>query len=550
MTSIQRSELPFLSVAELGRLIRTREVSPVEATEAYLERIDRIDGQVNSYITVCREEARQAAREAEQAIAAGQYRGPLHGIPVAVKDQFDTAGIRTTYGSALEWDHVPNEDAVVVAKLKEAGAVLLGKLNLSEFALGESFHHPGGQPRNPWDLSRNPGISSSGSAAATAAFLCASALAEDTGGSTRIPAAWSGLTGLRPTWGLVSRRGVAGVSWSMDTVGPITHSAEDCALTFQAIAGHDPQDPYSWSGPVPDYARELQGGVDGMRVGVLREKVAEGGLQPQVRQVIESTVAQLGELGATVQEVSIPIVENAGAVSKCITDMDGAAVHYERLKTRIAEYDHNTRVRLLTAILTPAQALYKAQKVRTLIRQAVLEALDEVDVIVLPTSPTGAPLLPTEAGIKSQDDARSRISGVRNFTGAFNVAKPARAVHPLRVHGGQPAAVTADRGKANGRRSADARSPRLPAGDGLAPAQAAAGGLVVRFKPLAYILATVENMGDLNTVLQGKIENRVCGTGRDETADILIQFRSRSPNLGILRYQFKGIVQLGYSLIC
>ena len=422
MTSVQRSELPFLTVAGLGRLIRAREVSPVEAAEAYLERIDRVDGRVNSYITVCAEEARQAARAAEGEIAAGRYRGPLHGIPVAVKDQFDTAGIRTTCGSALEWDNVPGEDAVVVSKLKDAGAVLLGKLNLSEFALGESFHHPGGQPRNPWDLSRNPGISSSGSAAATAAFLCASALAEDTGGSTRIPAAWSGLTGLRPTWGLVSRRGVAGVSWSMDTVGPISRSAEDCALTFQAIAGHDPEDPYSYSGPVPDYAQEIQGGIDGLRIGVLREKVAEGGLSPEVRQVIESAVAQLGELGATSREISIPLVENAGAVSKCITDMDGAMVHYERLKTRIAEYDHNTRVRLLTAILTPAQALQKAQKARTLIRQAVLEALEEVDVIVLPTSPTGAPLLPTEAGIKSQEDARSRISGVRNFTGAFNVA--------------------------------------------------------------------------------------------------------------------------------
>ena len=422
MADIQRSDIPFLSVAELGRLIRAREVSPVEATEAYLERIDRIDGRLNSYITVCHNEARQAAREAEQAIAAGQYRGPLHGIPLAVKDQFDTAGIRTTYGSRLEWDNVPDADAVVVAKLKEAGAVLLGKLNLSEFALGESFHHPGGQPRNPWDLSRNPGISSSGSAAATAAFLCATALAEDTGGSTRIPAAWSGLTGLRPTWGRVSRRGVAGVSWSMDTVGPISRSAEDCALTFQAIAGHDPEDPYSWNVSVPDYLQEIQGGVDGLRVGVLREKVADGGLEPGVRQVIESAVAQLGEMGATTREISMPIVENAGAVSKCITDMDGASVHYERLKTRADEYDHNTRVRLLTAILTPAQAYYKAQKVRTLIRQAVLEALEVVDVIVLPTSPTVAPLLPSEAGIKSQEDARSRIAGVRNFTGAFNVA--------------------------------------------------------------------------------------------------------------------------------
>lgn len=422
MTSQSRSELPFLSVAELGRMIQTRQVSPVDATEAYLERIGRLDGRLNSYITVCGDEARQAAQDAERDIAAGQYRGPLHGIPVAVKDQFDTAGIRTTYGSALEWDHVPDTDAVVVARLKEAGAVLLGKLNLSEFALGDSFHHPAGQPRNPWDVARNPGMSSSGSGVATAAFLCATALAEDTGGSTRIPAAWSGLTGLRPTWGLVPRRGVAGVSWSMDTVGPISRSAEDCALTFQAIAGHDPMDPHSLNATVPNYAEQLQGGVDGLRIGVLREKVAEGGLTPEVRGTIESAVSQLGELGATVREISIPIVENAGAVSKCITDMDGASVHYERLKTRAAEYDHNTRVRLLTAILTPAQAYYKAQKARTLIRNAVLEALEEVDVIALPTSPTVAPLLPSEAGIKSQEEANGRISGVRNFTGAFNVA--------------------------------------------------------------------------------------------------------------------------------
>ena len=422
MADIQRSDIPFLSVAELGRRIRDGEVSPVEATEAYLERIGRIDGRLNSYITVSADHARQSAQAAERDIAAGRYLGPLHGVPVAVKDQFDTAGIRTTYGSALAWDNVPETDAVVVARLKAAGAVLLGKLNLSEFALGESFHHPGGTPRNPWDLSRNPGISSSGSAAATAAFLCATALAEDTGGSTRIPAAWSGLTGLRPTWGRVSRRGVVGVSWSMDTIGPISRSAEDCAITFQAIAGHDPQDPYSWNTPVPDYLREIEGGVGGLRVGVLREKVAEGGLEPEPRQIIEAAIAQLGELGASVREISIPIVENAGAVSKGITDMEGAAVHYQGLRHRAAEYDHNTRVRLLTAILTPAQAYYKAQKLRTLIRQAVLDALEEVDVIVLPTSPTIAPLIPDGPGIKSLDDARSRISGVRNFTGAFNLA--------------------------------------------------------------------------------------------------------------------------------
>ena len=212
-------DIPFLPVSELSLLIEAREVSPVEATQAYLDRIDQVDGKLNSYITVCRDEALQAARTAESAIAGGRYLGPLHGIPLAVKDQFYTKGIRTTGGSNHLWDFVPDEDSTVVAKLNNAGAVLLGKLNLSEFALGDSFHHPGGTPRNPWDPERNPGISSSGSAAATAAFLCATSLGEDTGGSTRIPAAWSGVVGLRPTWGLVSRYGVLPVCWSIDGEG-------------------------------------------------------------------------------------------------------------------------------------------------------------------------------------------------------------------------------------------------------------------------------------------------------------------------------------------
>ena len=213
---MERSGIPFLSVAELGRRIQGGEVSPVEAVEAYLERIGQVDGALNSYITVCAAEARREAETAASELSAGRYRGPLHGVPLAVKDQFLTRGIRTTAGSNLLWDFVPEADAAVVSRLQAAGAVLLGKLNLSEFALGESFHHPAGTPRNPWDLTRNPGISSSGSAASVAACLCAASLGEDTGGSTRIPAAWSGLAGLRPTWGLVSRRGVFGVSWSMD----------------------------------------------------------------------------------------------------------------------------------------------------------------------------------------------------------------------------------------------------------------------------------------------------------------------------------------------
>ena len=419
---MEKADIPFLSATELAIRIEGKEVSPVEAVEAYLDRIDQVDGKLNSYVTVCREEALQAAREAERAIAGGNYLGPMHGIPTGVKDQFYTKGIRTTAGSTMLWDFIPDEDATVVANLRRSGAILLGKLNLSEFALGDSFYHPAGTPRNPWDLDRNPGISSSGSAAATGAFLCATSLGEDTGGSTRIPAAWSGLVGLRPTWGRVSRYGVLPVCWSMDTVGPISRTVEDYAITFQAIAGHDPKDSYSSKAPVPNYRRALDGDIRGIKVGVIKEKVHTDDVDSEIRDAIVLAAGVLGELGASVEEVSLPLIEKAGAYSKALTDVEGAIVHYERLKNRAKEYDHNTRVRLLTAILTPAQVYYKAQKLRALLRQQILDVLERVDVLVLPTSPTAAPRIPTSAGISTRADADGRIFGARGFTGPFNLA--------------------------------------------------------------------------------------------------------------------------------
>ena len=439
---MDKQDIPFLSVTELCQLLRGGELSPVEAAEAYLDRIGEVDGKLNSYVTVCAEEALQAAREAELAIAGGNYLGPLHGVPVAVKDQFYTKGIRTTAGSSILWDFVPTEDAAVVSGLKSAGAVLLGKLNLSEFALGESFHHPAGTPRNPWDNGRNPGISSSGSAAAIGGFLCAASLGEDTGGSTRIPAAWSGQVGLRPTWGLVSRYGVLPVCWSMDTVGPITRTVEDCAITLQAIAGFDSRDPYTRDTPPPDYRAALQGDLTGLTVGVLKDKVYGDDVDGEVRDAVLAAIAVLSETGASVKEVSLPLIQAAGAVSKCLTDMEGAAVHYEGLKHRAGEYDHNTRVRLLTAILTPAQVYYKAQKLRAMLRGQILDLLGEVDVLVLPTSPIPAPKIADAPGIKDQADASSRISGVRSFTGPFNLASvPAISVPCGFSSGGLPLAL-------------------------------------------------------------------------------------------------------------
>ncbi|MQG13280.1 MAG: amidase, partial [SAR202 cluster bacterium] len=231
------SELPFLSAGDLSRLIQSKEVSPVEATEAYLDRIGSLDHRFNSYLTVMREQALADAQQAEEDIASGQHKGPMHGVPVAVKDQFWSKGVRSTGGSRILADFVPDEDATVIANLRKAGAVVLGKTNMTEFAI-TGFSHRYATPRNPWNTDSYTGGSSSGSGAATAAYLCATSLGEDTGGSIRFPATWCGLVGLRPSWGLVSRYGVMRGVWSMDTVGPISRTVEDAAITLGAIAGH------------------------------------------------------------------------------------------------------------------------------------------------------------------------------------------------------------------------------------------------------------------------------------------------------------------------
>jgi aspartyl-tRNA(Asn)/glutamyl-tRNA(Gln) amidotransferase subunit A len=421
---MERNELPFLSATELAELIRTAEVSPVEATDAYLARIEQVDPSLNSYITVTADQARAEARQAEAEIAAGKYRGPLHGVPVAVKDQFCTQGVLTTGGSSILEEYVPDYDATVMANLKEAGAVLLGKLNMSEFAMGDAFHHPYGRPRNPWDLSRNPGTSSSGSGAATAAFLCATSLGEDTAGSIRGPAAFCGLVGIRPTWGLVSRHGMLASTWSMDAAGPISRTVRDCAVTLQAIAGFDPNDSYTRNAPVPNYLEGLEAGIQGLRVGVISDRVNADGVEPEVRDSVTAAVGQLGELGAEVEEVSIPLMAQSAAISTTLIYVDATAVHRRGLQEHPEKYDHNNRVRLLTGALIPAQAHQKANRLRHIMRQHILDALNRVDVLILPTSSVQATPIPTEAGMakNGKEDFLSMLGGRRTYTTPSNLA--------------------------------------------------------------------------------------------------------------------------------
>jgi aspartyl-tRNA(Asn)/glutamyl-tRNA(Gln) amidotransferase subunit A len=427
---MNKGQIPFLSATELAGLIRGKEVSPVEATQAYLDRIDEVDNQLHSYITVCLDEALVQAQQAEQDIAAGQYLGPMHGIPVAVKDQFYTKGILTTNGSTIHKDFIPDEDATVIANLKKAGAVLLGKLNMSEYASGDAFHHPYGRPRNPWDLSRNPGTSSSGSGAATAAGLCSTSLGEDTGGSIRGPAAFCGLVGIRPSWGRVSRHGVFGACWSMDTVGPISRTTSDCAMTLAAIAGYDPKDPYTWNVPVPDYQAALTGDVSGLKIGVVRERVYSDAVDPEVRDAVIRAISVLGELGAEVEEVSIPLIAHSAAISSAIISADAAALNREDITQRLEQFDHNNQVRLLMGSVMPAQAYQKATRLRQMLRQQILEALGRTDVLVMPTSSIPASPIPEKAGVNSKQEVLDGYAGRRSFTAPFNLANtPALSIN-------------------------------------------------------------------------------------------------------------------------
>ena len=416
---MNKNDIPFLSTTELSRLIESKEVSPVEATEAYLERIDALDFKFNAYLTVTRRQALQEARAAESAIVQGNYLGPMHGIPVAVKDQLWTKGIRSTGGSRFLQDFIPDEDATVIANLKKAGAVLLGKTNLTEFAI-TGFTHRFSTPRNPWNLDMSAGGSSSGSGAATGAFLCSTSLGEDTGGSIRRPAAWGGLVGLRPSWGLVSRYGVMPGVWSMDTVGPISRTVEDAAMTLQAIAGHDSKDPYSWNIPVPNYRAALDGNIRGLRVGIVSELIHAEVVHQEVRDTVLKATSVLSELGAIVEEVSIPLTSHANAISSALLAAEPAQHRAEWLKDRLQDFGHDNRVGLLTGSLIPAQAYYKALKLRSLLRQQVLEFLEKYDVLVSPTSgQTAVPRMEHDPMVTSKETA-SRLPFMS--TNTFNVA--------------------------------------------------------------------------------------------------------------------------------
>jgi aspartyl-tRNA(Asn)/glutamyl-tRNA(Gln) amidotransferase subunit A len=413
-------DIPLLSAAETAEAIKRKQVSPVEVVQAYLARIDRLDVQLHAYITVLREEALTAARQAEQTLMRGDDLGPLFGVPVAVKDQFWTRGILTTNGSRLYRDFVPDDDATIVTRLTKAGTILLGKLNLSELAMGGTQQPPWGIPCNPWDLERTPGESSSGSGAALAAQLCAASVGEDTGGSGRGPAACCSVVGLRPTFTRVSRYGMTPMCWFMDAAAPMTKTVQDCALVLGAIAGYDPKDPSTSRQAVPDYTVQLGQDIRGIRVGLIRELHEHDDIHSEIKQAIHNALEVFRGLGAEVHEVSIPLIPLAGALFVGIADTEGASARDEVLRTRAAELDAATRTRLQAAALVPAKVYNRAMKARVMLRRQFMEALQQVDVLVSATMPYPPPKhTALTAPFKDTEDVRARFFFRRSYTGCY-----------------------------------------------------------------------------------------------------------------------------------
>ncbi len=372
-----------LTIAEVGRLLRGRKLSSVELTRAAWNRIDALNPEINAFITMLREESLDDAREADRRLESGERVGPLHGVPVSVKDLFDTKGVLTTAGTKAFSTRVPREDAEVVRRLKEAGAILIAKANMAELAIGGP-DHPYGPVANPWDLERSPGGSSSGSAASTASGMNYASIGSDTGGSIRIPASFCGAVGIKPTYGRVSRRGGVPLSWSSDHFGPLARSVRDAAIVLQAIAGHDPADPTSSREPVPSYSRGLSRRLEGYVIGVPWGYYYEE-LAPDVRAAMDEAHRTLRELGARLVDVEVSDPPRLG-----IIHVEMAAAIGKELWPHLESLGEAARTRLIQGFAMPAHAYVKAQQVRTLLIHEMTAVFKTVDALVTPTTPIPA----------------------------------------------------------------------------------------------------------------------------------------------------------------
>jgi len=378
------SELHWLSAADAAAAMRERRLSPVELTQALLDRIDRLDPHLNAFIRLDRERALEAARVAEREIMGGRMRGPLHGVPVGIKDIIDVAGLPTTCHSRIRLDHVATEDAVAVTRLREAGAIILGKLSTHEFAIGgPCFDLPFPPARNPWNRDHHPGGSSSGSGAGVAAGLFPLALGSDTGGSVRNPASCCGIVGIKATYGLVSRRGIFPLAFSLDHVGPLARTVADCALALDVISGHDLADPGSRPGPKGSVASDLGMGLRGLRIGYVRHfHEQDMPADPEMAAALDEAARLLAAEGAEVRTVTLPDLNLFSAVNRVLLQSEAWAVHATWLRERPGDYAQLTRRRLLAGAFLNAGEYVDAMRLRRRLIAAVEDVFREVDLLL------------------------------------------------------------------------------------------------------------------------------------------------------------------------
>ena len=380
------AELIELTVAEAGKRIRDRETTSVALAESLLDRVDHLDPTLRAWATIDREAVLGEAKERDREQSQGRPRGPLHGIPVGLKDIFNTAGMKTEAGSKVYADFVPNYDATAVVRLREAGSVILGKAVTTEFAYSDPS-----PTRNPWNLAHTPGGSSSGSSVAVAARMCPAALGSQTGGSTCRPASYNGIVGLKPTYGRISRYGVIPVAWSLDTVGILVRTVEDAAILLSALAGYDPNDPSSSSEPVDDYRGALDGLKGAPRIGLIREFFMER-CDDEVKRDTEEAVERLRQAGATVEEMGLPkSFSTYSAAHMIVTEVECAAFHEALFKERADDYGPKLRAIIEAGMLVPGVRYLQAQRMRSRYREEMAAMAGKVDALLTPTTPTPAP---------------------------------------------------------------------------------------------------------------------------------------------------------------
>ncbi len=431
-------DLCHLSAHELGESLRTRRVSAVDVTQAYLERVERLDGMLNAFITVRRRQAAAEAVRVDAAIRTGRYRGSLHGMALGVKDNIHTAGDLTTAGSKILVDNLTQDDASAVRRLKRAGGVVLGKLSLMEFAMGDDVNPLNGRgpTRNPWDPSRSASGSSSGSAVAIAAALCAVSIGTDTGGSIRLPAAFCGVVGMKPTFGRISRHGVIPLSWSMDCVGPISRSVTDNAMLLQAMAGHDLRDQSSIRQPVDDYTRDFGTSLSGMRIGIPKRFFMEYAM-PNVAAAVESAAQQLEKLGARLCQIDLPNLRSVVGAWTTIVLAEMAAYHERYLRSgRLKEYTEMNRLNFKVARTVTAIDYVQSQRLRNCIIKDFQRVFRDVDIIIAPVAPDEAnpieedfvsselPKRATPGGIASLLEMTCRMTAPASLAGLPALALP------------------------------------------------------------------------------------------------------------------------------